>query len=57
MLLDRERPIGFSTGYIPLRAILDYGNYISLDPIELDELVAIIQMVDNALMKYRSKDA
>jgi hypothetical protein len=47
--LDKARPIGFTAGYIPLGAILEYGNYLRLTEDEIEDLITVIRVVDNLL--------
>lgn len=50
--LDGLRQIGFGgVGSIPWFSIIQYGQYLELDPEDLDDFIDVIVLTDNFVLK------
>jgi len=49
--LDGTRANGFGAGSIPWYAIIQYGNYLELDPEDLEDFIEVITLTDNFVLK------
>ncbi len=55
--LDRDRPIGFSEGYIPRRSIADWAKDYELDEDQTEALFYFIREMDSEVMRIKQAKA
>lgn len=53
--LDSERPIGFTSGKIPFRAVLVYADFYEFDREQTEDLLYFVRNMDDTYLKWLAK--